>query len=373
MSTTRHPTPHHARSCPRTPFALALGALLSAFPAASWADQYHYVDWISADVAQGTAVGVITLPDSSTVTVSFAAINPDGSAGNLAGATTSGGINYWVPATPYISAEVENAPPDPDILRLQGGQNQLYQVTLSEAIRDPIMAIVSLGQPAILTSYEFDSPFTIVSQGQGYWGGNATSLVQQPNNVLEGREGHGTIRFIGTFSTFSWTVPTPEFWHGFTFGIRTTERIEPSDAGVEDAQVEDAADEDAGDEDAGLEDGGSAQDAASAPDGDTALDASAAADADTTPDASAAADGGPAPDASARVDAAAPAPDASSPEGDASVSADAGGPSEDSDGCDCAVAGDRSPAPASLWISGALALTLLSRRSLVRRRRPPTV
>ena len=44
---------------------------------------------------------------------------------------------------------------------------------------------------------------------------------------LRGAEGHGTIQFIGTFSTFSWTVPTPESWHGSTFGIRTTEALEP--------------------------------------------------------------------------------------------------------------------------------------------------
>jgi hypothetical protein len=40
-------------------------------------------------------------------------------------------------------------------------------------------------------------------------------------------EGHGTIQFIGTFSTFSWTVPSPETWHGSTFGIRTTQALEP--------------------------------------------------------------------------------------------------------------------------------------------------
>ena len=89
------------------------------------------------------------------------------------------------------------------------------------------MAIVSLGQPGLPTTYDFDSPFTIVSQGTGYWGGNATALQQLPGDILRGNEGHGTIQFIGTFSTFSWVVPTPENWHGFTFGIRTTEAIEP--------------------------------------------------------------------------------------------------------------------------------------------------
>jgi len=48
------------------------------------------------------------------------------------------------------------------------------------------------------------------------------------NRASSGAEGHGTIQFIGTFSTFTWVVPTPENWHGFTFGIRTTLAIEPN-------------------------------------------------------------------------------------------------------------------------------------------------
>lgn len=193
---------------------------------------YYYTDWTAANVAGGTASGVITLPDASTVTVGFQALYANGSAGNLAFAQTSGGTNYWTPSSPYISAQVDNAPPGTDILALQGGQNQIYTVTLSEPIKDPIMAIVSLGQPAVTTTYDFNSPFTIVSQGVGYWGGSSTALAQAAGDILQGNEGHGTIQFIGTFSTFSWTVPTPEYWHGFTFGIRTTESIEPTPNGV---------------------------------------------------------------------------------------------------------------------------------------------
>ena len=206
-------------------FALTLLCLVT--PALAFADTFHYVDWTTANVGAGTASGVITLPDSSTVTVDFRAIFPNGSAGSLFFAQTAGGTNYWIPATPYISAEVTNAPLCCDILALVGGVNQIYQVTLSEPIKDPIMAIVSLGQPAVATRYDFDSPFTIVSQGVGFWGGGPAALVQEPGDVLRGNEGHGTVRFDGTFSTFSWTVPTPESWHGFTFGIRTTERLEP--------------------------------------------------------------------------------------------------------------------------------------------------
>lgn len=310
----------------RLPFIALVAALSCLLPVTSFADEYYYVDWLSADVALGTAMGVITLPDSSTVTVTFAALNPDGSAGNLSNAQTNGGTNYWTPADPYLSAEVENAPPDSDILQLEGGQNQLYRVTLSEPIRDPVMAIVSLGQPAITTQYEFDVPFTIVSQGRGYWGGSATALAVLPSNVLQGTEGHGTIRFIGVFSTFSWTVPIPEFWHGFTFGIRTTERIEPSDAGVADAETMADA---------------TVRDAAAA-DGSTDLDATSR------------------PDAIGGTDARA-APDASSP-ADAGVLADVGDTTEDSDGCSCDSQAAPPIARVTHWVFVALCCLWLVRR-----------
>ena len=99
------------------------------------------------------------------------------------------------------------------------------------------MDIVSLGRTSVATTYDFDRPFAIVSQGAGYWGGNATALRELPGDVLEGREGHGTIQFIGTFATFSWTAPTSENWHGFQFGIRTTEKLEPTPAVPEPASL----------------------------------------------------------------------------------------------------------------------------------------
>lgn len=219
---------------PRAPLAIALLAAVASTASVS-AAQYHYTDWTSASPSAGTASGVITLPDLSTVTVNFEAINPDNSPGSFSFAQTAGGVNYWNPSTPYISSQVENAPPDTDIVALVGGQNQTYKVTLSAPIKDPIMAIVSLGRGGSNTKYDFDSPFTIVSQGAGYWGGGPTALTQLPGDVLNGNEGHGTIQFIGTFSTFSWTVPSPENWHGFTFGIRTTERLEPPVSTVPDA------------------------------------------------------------------------------------------------------------------------------------------
>lgn len=182
----------------------------------------NYVDWTSADVSNGTASGVISLPGGSTVNVGFEAVFSDNSPGSLYGAQIDGGINYWIPSTPYISEQVTNPPTGSDILKLIGGTNQIYRITLSEPIVDPIMSILSLGSDSIPITYDFDSPFSIVSQGAGYWGGSSTGLTQLPGDVLSGREGHGTIKFLGTFSSFSWTVPNPEGWHGFTFGIRSS-------------------------------------------------------------------------------------------------------------------------------------------------------
>jgi hypothetical protein len=104
-----------------------------------------------------------------------------------------------------------------------------YRVTLSEAIKDPIMAVTTLGSGGDPAVYDFDSPFTILSQGVTCcWGGGPDRLTQLPGDILQGYEGAGTIKFNGTYSTFSWTVPDPEFWHAFTFGIRTTEALEPT-------------------------------------------------------------------------------------------------------------------------------------------------
>jgi hypothetical protein len=54
-----------------------------------------------------------------------------------------------MPDTPYKSALVLTRRPTQTSSRLVGGENQIYTVTLSEAINDPIMAIVSLGRGSV--------------------------------------------------------------------------------------------------------------------------------------------------------------------------------------------------------------------------------
>ncbi len=204
---------------------LAGGALAIVGAAASQgvlAAPYYYVNWTNTNPGAGTASGVIAPSSGPAVTVQFDALRPGGTHDSYLGVTSG----IWSPTSTYTSAQVDNASTY-QALQLTGGVKDItYKVTLSAAIKDPIMAVVSLGSGGTAEDYVFDSPFTIVSQGPTCCWGSGT--LTKTGNTLRGYEGAGTIQFIGTYTTFSWTAPLYEYWHGFTFGIRTTEALEPS-------------------------------------------------------------------------------------------------------------------------------------------------
>ncbi len=187
--------------------SVLIGQIHPAFGAiASWSD------WTSASSGNpGSANGMIVLPNLTTVSINYI--------GEISFAQTSGGINYWAPPTAYISPTVENPPPANDIIALIGGNVTVNMITFSEPVVNPVMAIVGLGRTGVPVRYQFDAPFVILSNGPGF-GGNGP-LTELPGNVLEGKEGHGTIQFPGSYTSISWTVPNAENWHGFTIGIPT--------------------------------------------------------------------------------------------------------------------------------------------------------
>jgi len=200
----------------------ALVAVVLLVPGFAAALPYYYVDWTSWDPAGGTAVGAITPSSGPDVTVHFDALKSDGTHGSFLGVA---GPGLWTPTSTYTSSQVDNASTF-EGLQLVGEPNMTYRVTLSEPIKDPLMAVATLGSSSDSAKYVFDSPFTILSQGVSCCWGPGT--LTQNGLELIGWEGSGTLQFLGTYSTFSWTVPDPEYWHGFTFGIRTTERLEPT-------------------------------------------------------------------------------------------------------------------------------------------------
>lgn len=184
----------------------------------SLAGPVYWTDWTSASAGNpGSAIGMITLPDSSTVSVTYR--------GEIAFAQTSGGTNYWNPPTPYLSATVDNAPPASDVVALRGGNATVNTITFSEPVTNPIMALLSLGQAnGYYVYYDFDTPFEILSYGPGYFGGPGT-LTELAGDVVRGEEGHGAIQFEGVLTSVSWTSSVYEHWHGFTVGAPETEIV----------------------------------------------------------------------------------------------------------------------------------------------------
>jgi PEP-CTERM motif len=101
-------------------------------------------------------------------------------------------------------------------------------ITFSTPVTNPIMSIFSLGQPGVTSNLNFNAPFTILSSGpNAYYG--FVYLNELSGNVLSGQEGNGTIEFIGTYSSISWTNTGEEYWHGFTVGAFAGQSVpEPS-------------------------------------------------------------------------------------------------------------------------------------------------
>ena len=178
-------------------------------------DTISWTNWMSATPSNtGSADGLISLDNLTTVSVHYS--------GEIFFAQTSGGIDYWNPTTPYISSDVSNAPSSTDIIALKGGSMTVNTITFSEAVVNPVMGIVSMGRTDAPVRYQFDEAFDILSVGKGYWGDG--TLTELTGNVVEGREGHGVIQFIGTYSSISWIAPDYESWHGFTVGTEDVQQ-----------------------------------------------------------------------------------------------------------------------------------------------------
>jgi hypothetical protein len=147
---------------------------------------------------------VASLAGSSTVDVTFT--------GDYSFAQTDSGTNYWNPSAPYISTEVDNAPPAPDIIGLNSAGTAT--ITFSETVEDPLVALVSWNGNTV----DFGVPIEILSFGQGYWGNGTPVLNAEGTGFFGSGEVHGVIRLPGSFDSISFTHTT-ENWHGLTVGV----------------------------------------------------------------------------------------------------------------------------------------------------------
>ncbi|WP_172399657.1 PEP-CTERM sorting domain-containing protein [Geothermobacter hydrogeniphilus] len=169
-----------------------------------------WTDWTAATTgASGSAKGAISVGGSN-IDVAFNGV--------LSFAQLGTGTNFWTEGSPapYTNNPViDNAPTPSELLglNLRGS----YSLTFSEPVANPVMAIVSLGRINQPVSYVFDTPFTLLSEGQGWWGDGNYTLGG--SNVLTGYELHAAIQFEGLLSSIKWTSAPDEYWHGITVGV----------------------------------------------------------------------------------------------------------------------------------------------------------
>ena len=139
------------------------------------------------------------------------------------------GNNYWSPpsaparALPYQSAGVS----EPDRLGfIQFGVATFPYggtITFGQAVVNPLLAIISAGQPSLPVTYDFlGASYTLLSdntQNAAYWGTGTNNLGvgNTSTSPFVGNEFSGMIRLNGTFTSISFTT-TNEYWHGLTVG-----------------------------------------------------------------------------------------------------------------------------------------------------------
>ena len=201
----------------KTIAASAIAVLGFGVSAANAAQVIDWTTWSSATVDtsvgnfDGTATG--TLANGVTVTYN--------------GEVESLVANYpsWGPAGTFNGGTVGNAPPQSGgIIQLFGGTvagPNTDTISFSSTVTDPVLAIWSLGQGGTPASFIFSSnePFSIESGGPSNEYGGSTITLTDGGLGVSGAEGNGTIQFLGTYNSISFTTPQSENWYGFTVGI----------------------------------------------------------------------------------------------------------------------------------------------------------
>jgi hypothetical protein len=183
--------------------ALACAATLAHAEDTAW------IDWTTA-TSTTSLTGTLALP-SGNVKVKFSGPSLYFSQ------TAPGGTDYWASGTPDAYAST-GEPVGSDILAFVGGtESQVYKVTFSKPVVNPVMAVMSLGRSGAPARYVFSQTPTLLSSGVGYFGGCVTCLSVK-KKTLSGTEGHGVVQFVGSYTSISWKQPDSEYWHGVTLG-----------------------------------------------------------------------------------------------------------------------------------------------------------
>jgi hypothetical protein len=194
-------------------------AFAAAALAASGLAQSATIDW---NTWTSNSTGTI---DSTSVTTTFT------------GQTNLGwyaSYPSWAPGGTYADGTVvANGPSSTNgIVVLNGGNTNVQTITFSTPVVDPVMAIWSLGEGGINASFDFTNATPVFVAGGVSVEYGGSSIVVSGSDV-SGTEGNGTVQFIGTYSSISWTNPTFENWYGFDVGVAGVSAVpEPGSMGL---------------------------------------------------------------------------------------------------------------------------------------------
>ena len=197
----------------------AVAATLLAGTAAN-AVVVAWTDWTGA--TSTVASGTIT----AGATTYAITLSTSGEPLNFVQTGQPGETNYFTQPTPgsepYTSGDVSNAPPAAEMVSLAAGG--VKTINFGQTVVNPYIAFVSWN--GNLAS--FSQPFEKVSEGCGYWG-CGTFSQGVGNSFVGSGEVHGVLRFLGTFSSISFT-DSSENWHGLTVGIDNVANAVPEPA-----------------------------------------------------------------------------------------------------------------------------------------------
>ena len=192
-------------------------ALVAAALAVSGLANAATIDWNSWSTNSAGSISTTSGPISVTYS------------GEMSGYYT----NYpsWTPSGTFADGTVvANAPTGSNgIIRLLGGGGAgavVDTITFSQAVVNPVFSIWSLGQGGDTASFNFigATPIFVAGGGSAEYGGSSITVS---GNYVMGTEGDGTVQFIGTYTSLSWTNPVAENWYGFNVGVAGVASVVP--------------------------------------------------------------------------------------------------------------------------------------------------
>ena len=107
-----------------------------------------------------------------------------------------------------------------DLIQVYNSGN--FTLTFDSEITDPYISLVSVGNSGQPVSYNFNTPFSVITSGQNYWGYNGYTVS---GNSFTGIEYNGILQLQGTFTAITFSIAPNENWHGFNFGTGTASPV----------------------------------------------------------------------------------------------------------------------------------------------------